>query len=133
MVREFGHAGESGDQNPERGGEPADQDGPPAPPLQVVAGSIEVLVQMVLHEREVADRSPQDVMPPPLADQIPDRVADDRPRHGGHDGRRQADAMLEGEDPAKKDGDLSRKDESDERRRLQGGHGEHDRQGDPAV
>src|SRR5207302_8822843 len=97
-------------ESPERGGEPADQDGPSAPPLEVVAGSIEVLVQMVLHEREVTDRSPQDVMPPPLADQIPDRVADDRPRHGGHDGRRQADAMPEREDPAQKDGDPARQD-----------------------
>ena len=98
-----------------RSGEAPEEDGLPAPGLEIALRSLEMVGL-----DDPADAALEYPAAPPLADLVADAVADDGPGHGGQEHRSEAGLMLGGEHTTEEHGDLAREEEADEGRRLQG-------------
>ena len=132
-VVHLGHARQARDHDPQPSGESAEDDGVRTPSLQVLLGSVEVLVDVAPDDRELPDGAPEDRPTPLPADHISRRVSDHCPEDGRRERGAEGDPSLVGEHSPQQDGNLPREDEPDERRRLQGGQREDEGQGRPAV
>lgn len=125
-IAQTGHAGQAGDHDPQRGGEPAEEHGSAASFGQVLLCAVEVAA---LHEP--SHGAVQQTSSVPSADRVADGVADHGAGDPGGQDRTQRHSALVGHDAAEDERDLAGEDEPDERGGLQGWEGEHDQQRNP--